>query len=440
MRRIPRGLCYGLAVLVSLLAAHTVSASLCFLPPPTLSEQVAAADGVYLARVVSRAEFNHQDIDGEQYTIHSTTYEIVHAMKGGLPGVISRAQIIIDQEHDGKPGDLVLLFGTLMREDDDDEEMELIEDDAEEAEAIAELDAPADAALATVTTTTYLSWEATQSISWAGYDYVKGLPPAVDELGTELRADRLQYFLAYLEHADAIIAEDAFTELDRASFADLISLADHLPRAKLREWLATSEELWFRRRLYGVMLGLCGGKEDAAVLREISLAAPHPDELGERFGVDGVMVGYLLLTGEAGLSDLAQRKLHDQAADVNESYAVLEAIGFLYRESPQSIPVARLRSAVRDLLIRQEMASIAISKLAELADWEVRTEVISLFDACGYEADEIRQAIVHYLQAVASQLDNPSIRAASAQAQATLLELRSREPQLMEQAITLDLF
>ena len=66
-------------------------------------------------------------------------------------------------------------------------------------------------------------------VSEIGYAYAARAP--------ELRiptAERLRYFTPYLEHADPLVANDAYLEFGHAPFDDVAKVADLLPMERLR--------------------------------------------------------------------------------------------------------------------------------------------------------------------------------------------------------------
>ena len=96
-----------------------------------------------------------------------------------------------------------------------------------------------------------------------------------------------------------MIGDDAFGEFANAAYSDVVLLSKELPREKLRTWLTSNMVSPGRIGLYGMMLGLCGTDEDVKLLERKILEGTEDF----RLGIDGVMGGYLLLTGEKGLDE-----------------------------------------------------------------------------------------------------------------------------------------
>jgi hypothetical protein len=89
--------------------------------------------------------------------------------------------------------------------------------------------------------------------------YLKGLMA----LDAKDRQRRLRYCFDFLEHADPSVAADAFVEFLKSPDLDIARVAARLAPGRLRTWLRDPNTLRHRLRLYGFLLGNCGGKGDA---------------------------------------------------------------------------------------------------------------------------------------------------------------------------------
>ena len=251
------------------------------------------------------------------------------------------------------------------------------------------------------------------------------LPVNETSLGYALRApslrqpaaERLRYFLKYLEHRDPLMAEDAYLEFGHAPFDDVAALASELPFERIRRWLVDPAVPPARKGLYGLLAGLARDEPmraaNAAFLRT-QIEQPAVDF---RAGFDGVLGGYLLAADEPGLDWLDQRYLRDRAAAVGDVRHLHTALRF-YREFGRGIERARLTQSMRRLLDRPDVAAAAIVDLARWQDWEVVDRVAALYARPGYGDAPTRRAIVSYLAAC------PRPEAAS-----QLARLREQDPQ-----------
>lgn len=310
---------------------------------PTLTEQVAEAD---IALVVELVIAVPADVDaglpGEtKYKVASVLRDTTGTIEEGDPIEISR-------HHRGARQDRFLLLGI----------------------ADGRLD-----------------WRFPLPLSETGIEYVQQAPqpdaPTVD---------RLEYFAQYLEHPDAVVADDAFAEFAVARYEDVAAVAEHFDAAQLRHWLTDEETLPTRMGLYGLLLGNQGDAEDAEFLRR-EILRPTDDF---PFGLSGKISGYLLLAGEEGLEVIEQSKLRNHDAEFSETFAAMRSLQFMWTYSDGVISKERLRAAMRILLDRPELADLVITDLARWQDWSVAEQLMELYGAEAYNIPSIKRAIVRY--------------------------------------------
>lgn len=272
-------------------------------------------------------------------------------------------------------------------------------------------------------------WTDPLPVSEVLLNYLIGAPASEQPV-----AEQLQYFLKYLEHADPVLANDAYAEVANADYRDISSVASHFSAESLRRWLADSGRDVTRMSLYGVMLGLCGRPEDAEFLASIVL--PNPE--GLRLGIEGLMYGYVLLAGEPGLQRLVEAKLIPQDAPPAETFAAMTALRFLWDYVPDRLPRPALRSALRTLLKRSEYRSLVIVDLARWEDWEAMQEIRNLYDLPDGDAGSTRRAVVRYFRsAVAAPAE--SLPATHQElAQKLFKEIRELDPETVLQVERFD--
>lgn len=212
---------------------------------------------------------------------------------------------------------------------------------------------------------------------------------------------RLEYFARFLEHPNATIAQDAYLEFAHAPFDDVAQAAHALPVAQARAWIVDAGLPAYRKGFYGLVLGLARNERqrraNAELLRQL-IIGPQDDF---RAGFDGMLAGYLLLEGPAGLELVESRYLANPAAADGDVRHALAAVRF-YREYGRDIPRPRLHAAVRHLLARAEFAEPAITDLARWQDWDALAEVVDLYGRDEYARPPIDRAIVGYLLACPS--------------------------------------
>ena len=204
---------------------------------------------------------------------------------------------------------------------------------------------------------------------------------------------RLAYFVKFLEFSDPVIANDAFAEFANAPYKDVTLINQDLPREKLRKWIVSDDVPGTRLGLYGMMLGLCGDESDAQALKA-KIVEKSEDF---RLGIDGMMGGYLLLTGDEGLAVIDEHKLKDKSIPFSETFAAMQALRFMWTYGEGKISKDRLCQSMRILLDRPELADLVIADLGRWKDWSVQKKLMELYGAEEYNIPSIKRAIVRYM-------------------------------------------
>ena len=348
------------AVLLSVVLGATKTAQacpFCSAPSLTLSEQLVQADTAVLVKWVEGKK-----TDGR--TPGSTTYEIVDINKGSKATLKKGQKILLTRFRPAKKGDLYLLLGSK---------------------------------------SVNVEWGSPLEVSKAGYNYITKAPNPEQPV-----QKRLLYFLNYLEFPDMLVSNDAYAEFANAPYKDITAISKKMPRERIRKWITSSATPQTRLGLYGLMLGLCGKPEDAALMKKVILATS--DDF--RLGIDGVMSGYLLLTGEEGLDLLDESKLNStKKVPFSEIYAAMQALRFLWTYSPKTVEKERLRKSMRNLLGRPDLADLVIADLARWKDWSVQTRLMKIYGKKDYDIPSIKRAIVRFLLVCANDVKDGTPKA-----------------------------
>ena len=208
--------------------------------------------------------------------------------------------------------------------------------------------------------------------------------------------ERMPYFVKYLEHADADVAEDAFREFGRAPFEAVAAVADGFPYASLRTWLADAAVPGERKGFYGMALGLAppGVERDAnrTLLRQMVVAPA-----GEfRAGFDGILGGLLLIDGTAALDLVDERILRNPQAAEGDVRHAQTALRF-YLQYGRGVPEARLIASVASLLDRPATAPGALQDLTRRRAWGFTARAEELFLKSSGDDPALDRAVVGYL-------------------------------------------
>ncbi|HVV98977.1 MAG TPA: hypothetical protein VHB77_01485 [Planctomycetaceae bacterium] len=373
-----------LAIVLALLVAGAIwgpvpadACLFCTAQEATLSERIAVADAVALAEWVKA-------MPGEENSPGWTAYRVIKLLKGNP--LLVDSQVTVPQFHNGKPGGRFLVSAQ-----------------------VPEPGAP-------------LEWGLPLEITKAAYRYLQEAPaPNVPA------KKRLPYFAGFLEHGDPVIANDAFAEFALANDDDIAAMADELPREKLRQWVTSPKTLQTRVGVYGMLLGLCGDESDARRL-EARILEPVTGDV--RLGIDGIMGGYLLLTGDRGLDLIDRTKLQNHDIDRSEVYSALQALRYMWSYGHGRIKPERLRQSLRALLDRPDFADYIIKDLSRWKDWGVQERLIGMYGVGDYDYPAMKTAILGYLFASSrDEGDTHEDKARSDRAREVLREIQQRDPQ-----------
>jgi hypothetical protein len=353
-------------------ASRAVCCPFCSAPSQTMAEQVAQADGVCLVEWVSGKAASEQDPG-------TSTYEILQVVKGSKESIAKGDRVTLARFRAGKKGDLFLLMGTRSGKGSG------------------------------------IDWGSPTEITEPAFNYVAQAPPP------EVPASkRLTYFVKFLEFPDQLVSNDAYAEFANAPYKDIAAVASRLPRDKIRTWIVRPETPQPRLGLYGMMLGLCGNDQDAQVLAE-KISQKTEDF---RIGIDGMISGYLLLTGPAGLEHIDEWKFKDRKVPFSETYAAMMGLRFMWQYAGGKIPNERLMQSMRILLERPELADLVIADLARWNDWSVQERLMEIYGKGDYNIPSIKRAIIRYMlastQAKPAAVSSPAATGTASGAQSTV--------------------
>ncbi|SFI00423.1 hypothetical protein [Planctomicrobium piriforme] len=345
------------AALAVLLAACLLPAFLplqacpfCDAPSITYSEQLVTADGVLLLSWESAVK-----PDAQNFTSGSTTYRVVEVLRS-TESQTAGETITLKYYQTGKPGDLLWLLGT--------------------------------------TSEGKLTWGLPVPMSRDCWDYIVQAPLRAAPIQT-----RLKYYANYLEHPDVDVAIDAYGEFAGSPYENLQEIAHEFSSQQVLGWLLNPETTPTRRGFYGLLLGLCGSKEDAKAIEPTLLA--KTDEV--RFGLDGMMAGYVLLTGETGLKTLADAKLKQPNVPPGEIFALLQTLRFLWQYEQDIVPPEQLKVTLRLVLDHPQYADMAIIDLARWKDWQLIPQLGERYGQGTYADADVRRAVIRFLM-IASEV------------------------------------
>jgi len=388
------------AMLVVSATPSTTACPFCSAPSLTLSEQLEQADAVVLAKWVAATPSKGQ-------TGGTTTYELVSVLKAVKETPAKKLD-----ENVGTAEQAQVSAGSATNEGDektaDTKKPARVNLEPGEKITLVRFRAgkKGDQFLLTGSGTDVIEWSSPLEVTDASYDYIAHLPKP-----SQPARERLAYFMKSLEHPEQLISNDAYGEFANAPYKEIAPTSDLMPREQLRGWLTSADTPSTRIGLYGLMLGLCGTSDDASLMEQ-QILQPSEDF---RLGIDGLMSGYLLLTGIEGLDRIDAWKLSAKyILDVDgnpilddkgektplpfsETYSAMQALRFMWTYAEGRIPKERLRESMRLLLDRPELADLVIADLARWRDWSMQDRLMDLYGAEEYNIPSIKRAIVRYM-------------------------------------------
>ncbi len=224
--------------------------------------------------------------------------------------------------------------------------------------------------------------------SAAVVEYLKG---AVKLDATDAAA-RLAYFFKHLGSTNAIVAADAFVEFARASDADIVKAAKHFDPAALRKLIADENTPAERLGVFAFLLGVSGGRDDAAFLEKLLKQSPAPERVRESFG--GLLAGFVLLDSKNGWAFTTVT-----LADTNQSYSVrlstLGTVRFLQATRGAECKAEVLKCCAA-LLPDGDFADQAVEDLRRWGWWDLSADVFAQFAKPTHSAPIVRRGIVRY--------------------------------------------
>jgi hypothetical protein len=176
---------------------------------------------------------------------------------------------------------------------------------------------------------------------------------------------RLRYFFDYLDAADLVIATDAMSEFGNADYKDVRAMAEKLSAPKVVGWLKDPNTPASRFGLYGLLLGHCGTKSDAAAVRAL---LDDKDRVYSS-GLDGLLTAYVLLDKEAGLAYLTKLVI-DPQQEFPVRYAALKVLRFFWEYRPDVVAKDKVIEGVKHLVAQADMADLPIEDLRKWGAWD----------------------------------------------------------------------
>lgn len=260
-----------------------------------------------------------------------------------------------------------------------------------------------------------IAWSTPMGISERASRYINrlhGLP--------KKGADRLAFFQDYLGDHDEFLSQDAYDEFARAPYKEVMELKDKMNHDQIVRWIKDLEVPASHRRLYFVMLSVCGGPRDLPMLEEMLKS----DDRKAKAGLDAMVGCYLALTGPNGMPLIEEVFLKNKEAEYADTHAAIMALRFHGTET-DIIPRKRILEGLRHMIDRPQLADLIIPDLARWEDWSPMDRLVKLFKEADEKTSWVRVPIINYLRACPK-----------AEAKKYIEELREIDPDAVKRAST----
>lgn len=234
-----------------------------------------------------------------------------------------------------------------------------------------------------------LLWSSPLPVSETAIKYVEAISKLPEDSLT-----RLEFYMDYLEHPESLLARDAYDEFASAPYSEIKSLKSKMDRKQLLDWIKDTSLPPDRKRLYLVMLGVCGEKSDAKLLEEM-LRSEDPNR---RAGLDSMIACYATLRGGEGLDLIDELFLSNTKSQYADTYAAIMALRF-HGTDGGVIEKERVLKSMRLILDRPELADLVIPDLARWSDWSQIDKLVELFKNADEKSSWVRVPVINYLRA-----------------------------------------
>jgi hypothetical protein len=232
------------------------------------------------------------------------------------------------------------------------------------------------------------SWSTPLMLTSRAKDYLDKITKLPKE-GNE----RYIYFQQYLEDQDETLARDAFDEFAKADYTKIKAMKPHMKHDQLVSWIQNTDIPASRRRLYLVMLGVCGSEADLPMLEGYMKSTDRR----AKSGLDALIACYLTLKGEAGMDTVEEMYLKNKKSDYADTYSAIMALRFHATEGGV-IKRDRVVQGLKYMLKRPELADLVIPDLATWEDWSATDELFELFKTADERSTWVRVPVINYLR------------------------------------------
>ena len=211
------------------------------------------------------------------------------------------------------------------------------------------------------------------------------------QLKDKSQVGRMRYAAKYLNSPCKEVAASADLEFQKADYASLRKVAETLNPDVFVKPLGASETTLGQLGTQAMLLGHCGKKEHAVLLRKLIDA--HSPKGGSH--LEGLHFGYVLLDPKNGWDLLVQTTLQkDQSFTIRyHAYRTLRRIG---EDRPDLFGAKQCAAAIARILDHSDMADLAVETLRLWKRWEYSDAVLDMHGKAGFGAPVIRRTVLRF--------------------------------------------
>ncbi|MGL6072704.1 MAG: hypothetical protein ACRC8S_00955 [Fimbriiglobus sp.] len=212
-------------------------------------------------------------------------------------------------------------------------------------------------------------------------------------------AERLRYFFEYLDAQEFLISSDAMNEFAYADYKDVRAMAEKLPAKKVLGWLKDPSTSPTRLGLYGLFIGHCGKKEDAAAIRTM---LDQPETLQVQ-GLDGILAAYVMLDPVVGW-EYVNQLLKEPEASFQTRYSILRVYRFFWESRQDIVGKDAILQGLLKLVDQPDIGDLPMEDLRKWERWELTDKILSYTKSADHmKAKIVQRSILRFALAAPAE-------------------------------------
>lgn len=234
------------------------------------------------------------------------------------------------------------------------------------------------------------------------------------------RVSALLFYAGYLDHAEPVVAEDAFLEFAKSTDAEVGAVAERLDPRLFRKLIEDPKTPAGHLSLFAFLLA---GSKDVKQADFLKNLLNRPDERTQE-ALDGILCGYIMLRPAEGWDRVAEL-LTDRKKPFKVRNNVLRTVRFYYNWKPKETRPQVVRTFKG--MLEGDLADMAIEDLRRFGIFDHSELIYKQYARPGFDAPILRRSIIRY--ALVARRD----AAASAAADRFLKSLPAKDQEIVRE-------